>query len=43
MMTSAGTQTVAGGFENHPQRRHNPAAKRRRMWAAAAFLAPALV
>jgi alpha-glucoside transport system permease protein len=45
MMTSTGigTPEVAGGANARPQRSHSPAAKRRRMWAAGAFLAPALV
>lgn len=43
MTTSAGVGTVAGGAGDHPQRNHSAAAKRRRMWAAGLFLAPALV
>ena len=43
MMTSTQADTVAGGHGDHPQSSHSAAAKRRRMWAAMAFLAPALV
>lgn len=42
-MTSVSADTRAGGSGDQPQRSHSPAARRRRIWAAAAFLAPALV